>query len=70
MGQVSRRQGWSALGRAGRWGALESRGRAAGGGGLSGAGISVHWIRRPRYRNSIEPSRASRTNTVLRAGGC
>ncbi len=57
----------AALGRAGRCGALDSRGRAAGV-GLTGAAISVQCIRRPRYRSAIAPSRASRTTTVLRAG--
>jgi hypothetical protein len=46
--RVSRRHGWSALGRAGRCGALDSRGRAAAGVGVTGGAISVHFIRRPR----------------------
>jgi Group II intron, maturase-specific domain/Reverse transcriptase (RNA-dependent DNA polymerase) len=48
MARVSRRQGWSALGRAGRCGALDSGGRFAAGIGFTSAAISVHCIRRSR----------------------
>jgi hypothetical protein len=46
--RVFRRHGWSALGRAGRCGALKSGGCRAGGVGFTGAAISVHCIGRPR----------------------